>query len=165
MSMIDTTTLDVADAPECWRERERLRLLHLRGLLEGFEVERGTESLEPPATNLETVILTGRFQPGHAAGWTADQLRQILAAPQWSGVEPHPDDVAVDRFAALMKAKLAASRAKGRGGWDEDADLQQILSDQLREHVDKGDPVDVANYCLFLSARGVGIAAPAADAD
>jgi hypothetical protein len=31
----------------------------------------------------------------------------------------HKDDIAVDRFAAAMKAKLAAARAKGRDGWDD----------------------------------------------
>ena len=29
----------------------------------------------------------------------------------------HPDDEAVDRFAAELKAKLADARAKGRDGW------------------------------------------------
>lgn len=75
----------------------------------------------------------------------------------------HPDDIAVDRFAAEMKAKLAAARAKGRGGWDDDEDLQQHLSNLLREHVEKGDPRDVANFCCFLWNRGEPIQ-PAAGA-
>ena len=75
----------------------------------------------------------------------------------------HPDDAAVDAFAVAMKAKLAKARAKGRGGWDDKAQCsQQHLSDLLRGHVDKGDPVDVANFCMMLSQRGEGIApAPA----
>lgn len=68
----------------------------------------------------------------------------------------HPDDAAVDRFAAAMKAKLAEARAKGRGGWDEPG-LQQRLSDMLRDHVDKGDPCDVANFACFLWNRREGI--------
>lgn len=74
----------------------------------------------------------------------------------------HPDDAAVDRFAEAMKAKLAKSRAKGRGGW-EDKSLcsAEYLSELLRGHVDKGDPVDVANFCMMLQQRGEGIAAPA----
>ena len=70
----------------------------------------------------------------------------------------HPDDAAVDALAATMKAKLAKQRAKGYGGWDTPEFTQQRLSDMLREHVDKGDPVDVANFCAFLAARGEGIA-------
>ena len=70
----------------------------------------------------------------------------------------HPDDAAVDALATAMKAKLAKQRAKGYGGWDTDC-TQQRLSDMLRTHVEKGDPVDVANFCAFLLARGEAIAA------
>ena len=79
----------------------------------------------------------------------------------------HQDDAAVDALAATMKAKLAKQRAKGYSGWDTPEFTQQRLSDMLREHVDKGDPVDVANFCAFLAARGEGIAqaAPAAQGD
>ena len=71
------------------------------------------------------------------------------------------DDAAVDALAAHMKAKLAKQRAKGYGGWDDPGCSQQRLSDMLRDHVAKGDPVDVANFCAFLTARGEGIAPPA----
>lgn len=88
--------------------------------------------------------------PAQKAEWA---LRHMLAA--------HPDDVAVDALAALMKAKLEKQRSKGYSGWDADCS-QQRLSDMLRAHVEKGDPVDVANFCAFLTARGEGIA-PQAD--
>lgn len=71
--------------------------------------------------------------------------------------QQHPDDVAVDRFAAAMKEKLAIARAKGRGGWDDKEDLEVHLSNLLRHHVEKGDPVDVANFCMFLHQRGESI--------
>jgi ParB-like chromosome segregation protein Spo0J len=64
----------------------------------------------------------------------------------------HPDDAAVDRFAVEMKAKLAAARAKGRGGWEQCAPAD--LSHMLREHVDKGDPCDVAIISMFLWCLG-----------
>lgn len=64
------------------------------------------------------------------------------------------DEEAVDRFAAEMKRKLAAARAKGRGGWNTDACTAERLSVMLREHVEKGDPVDVANFCMMLQQRG-----------
>lgn len=70
----------------------------------------------------------------------------------------HPDDAAVDAFAAAMKEKLAAARAKGRGGWNGDEPgMQQRLSDMLRAHVEKGDPRDVANFAMFLHQRGEAI--------
>jgi hypothetical protein len=76
----------------------------------------------------------------------------------------HSDDVAVDRFAVEMKAKLAAARAKGRGGWE--TCPPEVLSRMLREHADKGDPRDVANFCMFLWSLGqpISVAAPAAPA-
>ncbi|WP_260430408.1 hypothetical protein [Burkholderia stagnalis] len=60
----------------------------------------------------------------------------------------HSDDAAVDRFAVAMKAKLAAACEKGRGGWEQCDPAH--LSRMLREHVEKGDPRDVANFCAFL---------------
>jgi len=65
------------------------------------------------------------------------------------------DDEAVDRFAAAMKAKLAKKRAEGRGGWYDKAQCSQDhLSLLLRSHITKGDPVDVANFCMMLHQRG-----------
>lgn len=70
----------------------------------------------------------------------------------------HPDDLAVDRFAAAMKAKLAKKRAEGRGGWDDPAQCSVVfLSELLQEHVRKGDPVDVGNFAMMLHQRGFGI--------
>lgn len=64
----------------------------------------------------------------------------------------HPDDLAVDKFATAMKEKLAQARAKGRGGWEECAPAD--LSAMLYEHVAKGDPRDVANFCMFIWHHG-----------
>lgn len=60
----------------------------------------------------------------------------------------HSDDEAVDKFAQAMKQKLAQAREKGRSGWEQmnPADISAML----REHVEKGDPRDVANFCMFL---------------
>ena len=76
---------------------------------------------------------------------------------------PHQDDIAVDRFAAAMKAKLAQKREEGRGGW-EDTELlsPQRLLNMLWHHMLKGDPVDVANLCMMVSLRGGQIFEPLA---
>lgn len=90
---------------------------------------------------------------------TYDALVAALSARQPVG-DQHPDDLAVDSFAAAMKAKMAAARAKGRGGWEDPAQCTaDDLSRMLREHVEKGDPRDVANFCMMLHQRGEAIAA------
>lgn len=80
----------------------------------------------------------------------------LVSQPAPKGGEiTHPDDLAVDRFASAMKAKLAKKRAEGRGGWDlKDECSAEFLSQLLREHVEKGDPVDVGNLAMMLQQRG-----------
>lgn len=72
---------------------------------------------------------------------------------------PHKDDLAVDAFATLMKSKLCYARTvKGRKGWDDPEQCSvEYLSQLLREHVDKGDPVDVANLAMMIKMRGGSI--------
>lgn len=76
-------------------------------------------------------------------------------ATERKGEPLHPDDMAVDRFAVAMKSKLAASRAKGRGGWDDPRQCTlEHLARLLINHISKGDPVDVANFAMMLHQRG-----------
>ncbi|WP_186163401.1 hypothetical protein [Burkholderia gladioli] len=91
------------------------------------------------------------------------ELPPQAAAPA-EAREPHSDDIAVDAFAAAMKAKMAAAHAKGRSGWETCAPAD--LSRMLREHVEKGDPRDVANFCMMLHHHGapIGGAADAGEA-
>jgi hypothetical protein len=91
----------------------------------------------------------------------ADYERRALSSLEASPapVSEHPDDMAVDRFAAAMKAKLAKKREEGRGGWENrDECSTAFLSGLLREHVEKGDPLDVGNLAMMLHQRGDAIA-------
>lgn len=72
--------------------------------------------------------------------------------------EHHPDDAAVDRFAAAMKSKLAASREKGRHGWQTASAAH--LSSLLYHHMYKADPLDVANLAMMLHQNGQAIELP-----
>jgi hypothetical protein len=85
------------------------------------------------------------------------ELRVPLYASQQPPRDQHPDDAAVDRFAAAMKAKLAKKREEGRGGWDDPAQCKvEDLARMLVDHLPKGDPVDVANFCMMLFCRDGG---------
>lgn len=83
-------------------------------------------------------------------------LEELYAAIAATAPEQdvHPDDKAVNRFAVLMKWKLANARDRGKSGWQDRSWTPEQISAALRQHVDKGDPIDVANYCMFLAARG-----------
>lgn len=90
---------------------------------------------------------------GHPAADSCVFTVPLYAAPApVASPEQHPDDVAVDMFAKAMKGKLAQARAKGRSGWQTCNKYE--LSNMLRDHVEKGDPRDVANFCMFLHALG-----------
>jgi hypothetical protein len=72
----------------------------------------------------------------------------------------HPDDAAVDRFSAAMKAKLKDAREnKGRGGWDDPSRCSDdFLASALVRHAYKSNPgtyEDIANFCMMLHQRGV----------
>lgn len=71
------------------------------------------------------------------------------------------DEVALRIFSAQMIAKLRKKAAQGRGGWQTCS--QEDLTRMLREHVEKGDPVDVANFCMMLAALGMSIGPAAFD--
>lgn len=83
-----------------------------------------------------------------------EALKALVATPMTT---QQTDDAAVEIFAAEMQRKLARSRGKGRGGWQSIS--ADILSRELREHVDKGDPMDVATYAMFLWHNGQPISA------
>lgn len=87
-----------------------------------------------------------------------DLLERIDAALAGTLPDRHPDDAAVDRFSVAMKAKLAAAREKGRGGWDDpDACTVEFLADLLAGHVGKGNQgnfEDIANLAMMLHQRG-----------
>lgn len=93
------------------------------------------------------------FEAGYQAGYRAALASQEAVPP--AAVPAHPDDAAVDRFAVAMKEKMAASRAKGRGGWDDPAQCRvEKLAAMLVQHVEKGDPVDIANFAMMIHQRG-----------
>lgn len=93
-------------------------------------------------------------------------LGKVIALAMTAPRNNHPDDFAVDFFAAAMKSKMAASREKGRSGWNDPmmcgADLLRRL---LVKAVRKGDPVDVGNFAMMLHARGAQTLLPDIHAD
>ncbi len=63
------------------------------------------------------------------------------------------DQYLVLRCAAQMASKLSSSRAKGRSGWHTSKCDDEHLHKMLREHVEKGDMVDVLNLAGMILVR------------
>lgn len=83
-----------------------------------------------------------------------DARKELSRLVAISERETHLDDLAVDKFAAAMKQKMAISRAKGRSGWDDPDECDTLLLwDLLRGHIEKGDPTDIANFCMMIWMR------------
>lgn len=67
----------------------------------------------------------------------------------------------VDKISKAMKDKLEVTKKKGRSNWyDETYCPKKKLEDEFYAAVEKGDPVDVANYCGMFYARGEMIPVP-----
>lgn len=122
-------------------DMERLRMA-----LEPFAEEAA--KYDPPENDSGNVAWNSPFHIG--------DLREARAAITSIEEHLHTDDLAVDRFAIAMKQKLKYAReVKGRGGWEDKVEYdQQYVSDLLHSHVEKGDPVDIANFCMMLHQRG-----------
>ena len=78
---------------------------------------------------------------------TEDELIYMLSV----GHAEYLENKAVDYLAKQMKERLAEKRLQGYGGWT-NCD-KAVMLDGLNKSVDKGNPVDVANYCALLLAR------------
>ncbi|OSR76159.1 hypothetical protein BV326_00456 [Pseudomonas syringae pv. actinidiae] len=90
------------------------------------------------------------------AQYLAD-LDSFCARPFPAQVDQHPDNQAVDEFAAAMKTKLAKARAKGRHGWSESWVQDKQLAELLVGHIPKGSAgkfEDIANLAMMLHQRG-----------
>lgn len=58
-------------------------------------------------------------------------------------------DACVDEFALEMKVKLTVCFLKGKTGWDDPEWSRADILSQLRQHINKNDMVDVANFAMF----------------
>ncbi|KOP61557.1 hypothetical protein OX90_00280 [Pseudomonas coronafaciens pv. porri] len=84
-------------------------------------------------------------------------IESFCSCPLPTHPNQHPDNLAVDRFAAAMKTKLAEGRAKGRDSWGNPGVKDEQLAEQLVEHLPKGNLgnfEDIANFAMMLHQRG-----------
>ncbi|WP_440058843.1 hypothetical protein [Pseudomonas fragariae (ex Marin et al. 2024)] len=100
--------------------------------------------------------LIERIETHDSAQYLAD-LDAFCGRPFPAQVNQHPDNRAVDTFAAAMKTKLAEARAKGRHGWSESWVQDKELAELIVGHIRKGNAgnfEDIANFAMMLHQRG-----------
>lgn len=98
-------------------------------------------------------------------GEATNELAELLAALKCvappanaptspAGLHPRTADL-VRRFSVAMAEKLFAAQEKYgyRDGWADPSWIDECR-EHLLQHVEKGDPRDVANYCAFLWHHG-----------
>lgn len=62
-------------------------------------------------------------------------------------------EMLVDAFAEAMKAKLRKKILEGYKGWDDPKWTREKIVEALKAHLEKGDPVDIANFAAFIWNR------------
>lgn len=76
--------------------------------------------------------------------------------PAISGIfQKDPIDLLIEKFSEALEAKLRASEDKYE--WNDgfqNPHWEESLRTELRKHVSKGDPLDVAAYCAFAHYHG-----------
>lgn len=161
MTAPDIPSLTDAAPIHRWKghDGDTLELVRLAsGALAMIRIDRnGTVKGATTAQAGDTVALAQRILLDDTDAMTIANIKTLAMAVIAAACEgaAHPDDIAVDRFAAVMKAKLAEARQLGRGGWDDPAVCsRETLAKMLMNHTYRGDPVDVANFCMMLHARG-----------
>lgn len=72
-----------------------------------------------------------------------------------SGLHPDTGDL-VARFSVALAEKLHKAEQKYGydNGWKEDDNWGEECMGKLLEHIEKGDPIDVAAYCAFMWHHG-----------
>jgi hypothetical protein len=116
-------------------------------------------------------VLCNVLRAAYGDEWSSQErdtaaIRSALTTPPAREISEaeHPDDIAVDQFAGVMKAKLKWEREeRARSGWQKMS--AEELSRLLVEHMPKGDPVDVANFCMMLSLNRQRIVVPTDEAE
>ena len=81
-----------------------------------------------------------------------DDARWIIKSVLHLTLE-HKLETMVHEFTTAMKAKLQKKANEGRDGWDSPDWTPKMIRKALDEHIETGDPIDIANYCAFLWHR------------
>ena len=116
------------------------------------------------ATRQDGALDQTELNPAASAAPDAQQDGAESATPRMITTvmdSQYADELGVERFAQAMLVKLAKKRNEGRHGWNlthgESGNdwgcTVRDLETMLRQHLAKGDVVDVANFCMMIWNR------------
>ena len=130
---------------------------------DGVEIERvwldalGTAYRVSPDTVSRALEAIGAVDVLFPSEGEGASLNRRYNAPE-AAADSKKDELAIDEFAVQLKVKMARSRAKGRDGWErKELCSAATLSRMLREHAEKGDPIDTGIFSMMLQQRGESI--------
>lgn len=84
-------------------------------------------------------------------------MRFPWQGPKKTDPEEQHDLYALNSMMIMMRNRMAKKRREGRGGWWDSRECTvHDLARQLIAVIEKGNPVDVANYCMMLHHRNGG---------
>lgn len=72
-----------------------------------------------------------------------------------SMAEQVADEILVEQATRAMLEKLKKKRCEGRGGWHTDSCSNNKLMESLKDHIEKGDMVDVMNLAAMIYVRSL----------
>ena len=120
----------------------------LEGLIEAVEAMSSLESYGHVVKKAKVIALIRQYQARCepvAIEQGADEENERLQ-----------DETGIWRISQAMKKKLSLKREQGRGGWWNGERCEISFLEQLFwEHVEKGDIIDIANFCMMLFNRGL----------
>lgn len=91
-------------------------------------------------------------ESGSEDHWDIERFKK---SPWFTGYA-NDESKGVYKLALAMCDKMSTKKAEGYTGWDdEDECPNERLVSLLLKHIPKGDPVDIANFCMMLHYRGV----------
>lgn len=107
------------------------------------------EALNPLPENVWWSGERGRY-----VGVDSNLAKVVQYQNRWEGWCSASDDTAIRKFAVALIQKMRKKRYEGKSGWDDRRVCSTpMLQKALLDHLEKGDPVDVALYCMMLWHR------------
>ena len=141
------TSIDLADPGAQYSAEE------VRDLYTATYPELANAAIEGPEQKEGKLVYTFRRPVGTKGVARAADIRITEVSDSKTA-----DSLGVARFAEAMKKKLSRKRREGKRGWNRTPESGwgcsvRELEQMLKQHLAKGDVIDVANFCMMVWNR------------